>query len=97
VNDILSFQFGLMGLLSLALLAFKVWVFVDALVRRPDAYVAADKQTKPMWALILGLSAAAELLFPGPIGLLSILGTVASIVYLVDARPALAQVTRPRR
>lgn len=95
--DFFAFQYGLMGLLSLALLLFKVWVFVDAVVRRPDAFVAADKLTKPAWALILGLAAAGELLFPGPIGLLSILGTVAAIVYLVDARPALAEVTRPRR
>lgn len=86
-----------MGLLSLALLLLKVWVFIDAVVRRPDAFVAADKLTKQAWALILGLSAAAELLFSGPIGLLSILGTVASIVYLVDVRPALVAVTGPRR
>ena len=69
---------------------------VDALVRRPDAFVAAGKMTKQAWLLILGLSALAAVLFPQPIGLFSIVGTVASFVYLLDARPAVVEVTRRR-
>lgn len=95
--DLLYFQAGVTGIASLALILFKVWAFVDALMRPAEAYPAADKLTKSAWLLILGLSAAAAVLFPRPIGLLSILGTVASIVYIVDVRPALVSVTRGRR
>jgi hypothetical protein len=84
------------SLAALVLLAVKIWAFVDALVRRPDAYVAAGKLTKPAWLLILGLSAACAFLFPSPLGLFSIVGTVAAFVYILDARPALASVTRRR-
>ena len=74
----------------------KLWAFVDALMRRTDAFVAAGKLTKPAWLLILGLTVAAAVLFPTPLGLLSIVGTVAAFVYLLDARPAWSQVTRRR-
>lgn len=95
--EIFALQAGVFGVLALALMAFKLWVFVDAVMRRPDAYVATDKMTKQAWCIILGLAFATEVLFPGPIGLLSIVGTVAAIVYAVDVRPALTEVTRPRR
>lgn len=96
MDNILALQGGVISFAAIALIAVKVYAFVDASVRRPDAYVAADKMTKKAWLLILGLSAAAALVFPRPLGLFSILGTVASFVYLLDARPALVSVTRRR-
>lgn len=80
----------------LALLTVKVWAFVDALTRSAQAYVAAGKLTKQAWMLILGLTLASTLLFRSTFGLLSIAGTVAAFVYLLDVRPALASVTRRR-
>lgn len=94
--DLFALQLGVTQVAVFALILVKTWAFVDALVRPADAYVAADKLTKPAWLLILGLSALAQL-FSGPIGLLAILGHVATAVYLVDVRPAVASVTRPRR
>lgn len=91
-----ALQGGVTMIAALALLAVKIFAFVDALVRRPDAFVAAGKMTKQAWLLILGLSALAAVLFPQPIGLFSIVGTVASFVYLLDARPAVVEVTRRR-
>ncbi|HAM24297.1 MAG TPA: DUF2516 domain-containing protein, partial [Actinobacteria bacterium] len=35
---------GFLGLLGLGLMVFKIWLFVDAVVRRADAFVAAGKQ-----------------------------------------------------
>ena len=79
----------------LALMAVKVFAFVDAASRRKDAFVAADKMTKPAWLLILGLAVVVSLVLSrSPLGLLSIVGTVAAFVYILDARPALASVTR---
>ncbi|MGN6129700.1 MAG: DUF2516 family protein, partial [Nocardioidaceae bacterium] len=51
----------IMSALTLALFAVQAWAFVDALTRRPDAYVAADKLTKPAWLIILGLALAAHM------------------------------------
>jgi hypothetical protein len=70
---------------------------VDAAIRRADAYPAADRQTKPIWLGILGGGLLAQIVFPALGGsLLSILGMagiVAAIVYLVDVRRRLIEVT----
>ena len=78
------------------ILAVKVFAFVDALTRPTQAYVAAEKLTKPAWLLILGLTVVTALVWPSVIGILSIVGIVAAFVYLLDVRPALASVTRRR-
>ena len=71
------------------LLVVKVFAFGDALARSADSYVSAGKLTKQAWLLILGLALAVHLLSVNPINLLSLIGTVAALVYLADARPAL--------
>ena len=81
-------------LVTLAMFGFKAWAFADAAFRRPDAFVAADKLTKPAWLIILGLALVAHLLTWSPFGLLNLLGAVAAIVYIVDARPVIQSLTR---
>ena len=49
---------------------------------------AFGKLTKPAWLAITAVSAVLQFLSSDPIGLLSVVGTVASIVYLVDVKPA---------
>lgn len=85
-----------MSLVALALLVVKVWALVDALTRRTDAFVAADKLTKPAWLVILALVVATSLIWSYPIGILPLIGTVVAFVYLLDVRPALQSVTRRR-
>jgi hypothetical protein len=82
----------LMYWVSLALLLFSLFAFVDSAIRRKDAYVAADKKTKPFWLIILGLAAAVNF-FMGIFQFLPIIGLIATIVYVVDVRPALRQVS----
>jgi hypothetical protein len=74
----------------------KAWAFVDAVARPTPAFTAADKLTKPAWLWILGLGLVAHVVFASPIGLLSIAGTIAAFVYLLDVRPAVASLTRRR-
>jgi hypothetical protein len=93
---VFAFENLVMELAFLALMGVKVWAFIDALTRPAAAYVAAEKLTKPAWLLILGLTVVTSLLWGSPLGLFSIVGTVAAFVYLLDARPALASVTRRR-
>ncbi|MBO0512557.1 DUF2516 family protein [Streptomyces beijiangensis] len=84
--------FGFMSLLSWALIIFSGFAFVDAAIRREDAYRAADKKTKPFWLIILGIAFAVMWLFP-IMSFLPIIGLVATIVYMVDVRPAVRQIT----
>ena len=83
-----------MLVVTLALFALQAWAFVDAAVRNPQMFVAADKQTKPFWLIILGLALVVHLLFWAPFGFLNLIGAVAAIVYIVDARPAMQGLTR---
>ncbi|MBL3668819.1 DUF2516 family protein [Streptomyces sp. M2CJ-2] len=79
---------GFMGLLDMALIVFSGFALIDAAVRREDAYRAADKKTKPFWLIILGLAFVVSLIF-GILSFLPIIGLIATIVYMVDVRPAL--------
>ena len=79
---------------SLAMFAVQAFAFIDAVSHKPEAYVAADKLTKPAWLIILGIALAAHMLIWSPMSFLNLIGTVAAIVYLVDARPALRARTR---
>lgn len=78
------------------------FVLVDALMRRSDAFVAADRQTKTVWLAITAVSAmllvlAASSGFFGAPSLIWCAATVASLVYLVDVRPKLKDVQRGTR
>ncbi|MEV3990667.1 DUF2516 family protein [Streptomyces sp. NPDC049837] len=78
-------------LLNLAMLLIAVVALFIAATAREDAYRAADKQTKMFWLIILGVTVAVNLLVP--MLFLQIAGLVASIVFMVDVRPALQQVS----
>jgi hypothetical protein len=96
VRVVFQFESLVWEIAFFVLLAVKVFALIDALTRPTEAYVAAGKLTKPGWLVILGLTVAAALVWPSVIGLLSIVGIVAAFVYLLDVRPALAQMTRRR-
>jgi hypothetical protein len=79
---------------AITLFVVEAWALVDAVSRRPQEFEAAGKQTKTMWLVILGVALAAHLLIWHPISLLNMAGAVASIVYLVDVRPAIRSLSR---
>jgi 4-amino-4-deoxy-L-arabinose transferase-like glycosyltransferase len=79
--------------LWLAVLVTAVYAFVHAALQRSDAYTAAEKLSKPVWLVILGVAVAlSSILYP----VFSVLGIViaacAAGVYLVDVRPKLLDV-----
>lgn len=78
---------------TLALFVLQAWAFIDAVSRRPEAFVAADKMNKTAWLMILGLALVAHMLIWSPLSFLNLLGAVAAIVYVVDARPAMRALT----
>ena len=68
---------------------------MNSLTYSAEAYEAAGKLTKPAWCAITGLGFAAQLILVGssPLGIIHLVFTIASLVYLADVRPALAEVT----
>jgi hypothetical protein len=84
------------GLIALviwvALLGLKVFAFIDALRYSNNQYVSAGKRSRTLWLVLTGLSLAFHLI-TNVLDLVSLAGTIASIVYLVDVRPALQQVS----
>lgn len=80
---------------SWGLLLFSLFAFIDAAIRREDAYRAANKQSKPFWLIFLGIAVAVNF-FMGIFDFLPIIGLIATIVYIVDVRPALRQISGGR-
>jgi hypothetical protein len=96
VFAVFAVQTAVMTAVTLGLFALQAWAFIDAVARRPDAFVAADKLTKPAWLIILGVALLAHMLIWSPFSLFNLAGAVAAIVYLVDTRPAIQSLTRGR-
>jgi hypothetical protein len=90
VDNVIGIEGWVLLVVTLALLAVKIFALVTSLGFSPQHYQAADKLTKPAWVAILGLGVLANVLFlSNPIGLLNIAFTIATFVYLADVRPAL--------
>ncbi len=90
--------------LALASALLGVFAAVDAASRRPDAFTAADRQSKGNWsAITIGAAAVfvLGLLFGGGLfaatSLLWAAGMVGVLIYLVDVRPRLREVQRGTR
>lgn len=91
--------------LAVASAIFSLIAVFDATTRRPDAFAAADKQTKGTWSgitvacAIVAVLGVPVILGPpfGPIGLLWLASLVGHLVYLLDVRPKLREVQRGSR
>ena len=96
---ITSTFFNVLYALLLALSCFQVFAFVDAAIRPARAYEAAGKLTKVAWLLILGIAAFYDVMWGSFTGILTIIGAAAGIIYMVDVRPAVRQLSgrKPRR
>jgi hypothetical protein len=88
-NFRIAVENSILAALWWALLVVKVFAAGDALFRKDAFFVAADKQSKAFWLLILVVFLALHVLLPSPITLLNLIGTVAALVYLADVRPIL--------
>jgi hypothetical protein len=74
---------GFFLVLSVAILVVKAAALIDC-IRVPErAFVAAGKQTKTLWTVILVVAVVTSVA-----GLLTVLGLIAALVYLLDVRPA---------
>ena len=82
--------------LSVAAFVVEVWAFVDAIRRPGAAFVAAGKQTKPLWLIITGVATVIGLYgvsYGGGsiVNLLPLAAFIAAAIYLTDVRPKVRQ------
>ena len=77
-----------LAVLQIAVVVTTIYALVHAALQRPDAYTAADKLTKPVWLVILGVGVLALVL--GITGVA--IAAVAAGVYLVDVRPKILEI-----
>jgi Protein of unknown function (DUF2516) len=77
--------------LLVAAFVVEAWAFIDAVRRPAPAFVAASKQTKPLWLVILGVALVIGL--GGAVGQLTlfsflpVIAFVAAAIYLTDVKP----------
>jgi hypothetical protein len=88
-------------ILLLAAFVVETWAFIHAVLQPSATFVAAGKQTKPIWLIILGIAFLIGV--GGAIGDLALLSFfpiiafVAAAIYLVDVRPKIKQVRPGQR
>lgn len=87
-------EFDVLRVLFYLLIALKLFALADAVYRKDAFYVAADKQNKAFWIILLAVFLVLQVLLWSPIQLLNLIGTVAVGVYLADVRPALRSMRR---
>jgi hypothetical protein len=81
------------AVISIAAFVFEAFAFIDAVRRPAPAFVAAGKQTKPIWLIILGVATVVGLGYAfylrgaSVISILPVAAFVAGAIYLVDVRP----------
>jgi hypothetical protein len=82
---------ALLTVVTFACLGVELWALVDCLTRRTDAFPAVGKLSKAAWIAITAIGAFLTFYF----GVLSlgIIGVIAALVYLLDVRPAVKQIT----
>ena len=78
-----------LAVLQIAVVVTTVYAFVHAALQRPDAYTAAEKLTKPVWLVILGVGVLLALV----LGITGVaIAAIAAGVYLVDVRPKILEI-----
>lgn len=71
------------------LLGVEIFALADAIIRKDALYVAADKQNKAFWLVMLGVFLLLYIVIRDPLHILNLIGYVAVFVYLADVRPTL--------
>lgn len=97
--DVLLYGFGTLSLLAslvitVALLATGAFCLIHALRAPADAFTAAGKWQKNYW--MITLVASLLLVLAGLNYMGTVIGAVGILVYLLDVKPKLDEIRRPR-
>jgi hypothetical protein len=96
VNVVADLQYWTDLVLFYALAVLRLWALLDCLVRKPAAFPAVDKLTKPAWLAILLISGLLGTFASPPAFPISLISVVVSAVYLADVRPAVREISGGR-
>ena len=81
---------GYLNLLVLILsLVVQAVALIHCLTQRGDGFQAIGTLPKGAWAAILAICIVLTLLLSGPVGIFSLIGIAAALIYLLDVRPGL--------
>ena len=87
------FYADVVGYLNLLLLIVSLVVqavaLIHCLTQRGDGFQAIGTLPKGAWAAILAICIVLTLLISGPVGIFSLIGIAAALIYLLDVRPGL--------
>lgn len=85
-------------LLLLLTLVISFGAFINCLLQRADAFPAIGTLSKPAWLGLIGVTFILALLlqYGGGLGLFSLVAAGVALVYLLDVRPALRDVSDGR-
>ena len=85
------------GVIDLVLLVFAIVVqgvaLVHCITQRSDAFPVIGTLPKGAWIAILAVCLVLTLLLYGPINLFSLIGIAAALIYLLDVRVGLRDMT----
>ncbi|MCF8529900.1 MAG: DUF2516 family protein [Candidatus Nanopelagicales bacterium] len=88
---------GLDGLVVLVLwailLAVKAFALVDCVRRPADYFPYLGRQTKMLWVALTAVSLVAGLAPNLTMSIFGIAGTIVSLIYLLDIRPKMIEIT----
>jgi hypothetical protein len=70
----------------------EIWALVHCVLQRADAFTAAGKLSKGAWLGINVLAIFFTLVF-GSLGIFGLIAIIAALVYLLDVRPAVREIT----
>lgn len=91
------FYADVVHIINLVLLVFALVVesvaFVHCLTQRSEAFPAIGTLPKAGWLIILALCLVLTLFFFGPISIFGLIGIAAALVYLLDVRVGLRDIT----
>lgn len=74
-------------------LVIEAVAFVHCLTQRSDAFPAIGTLPKGAWLAILGVCMVLTLLTRGPISIFGLIGIAAALIYLLDVRVGLRDLT----
>jgi hypothetical protein len=85
-DDVVRYLMIMIQILSLVIQAVAL---IHCLTQRGDGFQAIGTLPKGAWAAILAVCIVLTLLLSGPIGIFSLIGIAAALIYLLDVRPGL--------
>ncbi len=86
-----------LNILGAAMLVLQVVALIDLISRPQRLFPAADKQTKQLWLILIGVAVAwgampmlltQRVVFASFFDIIVIAGTVVALIYWLDVRPA---------